>query len=861
MNFYPVKIIFFTLIVFLSLRYNGYGQSSGLHFSSHEVVQDKRTSLDLSPGKSLCFNDDFELSFELSFVPNLETYFGYIVRIIKDDKQNIDIVYDAQLNKNRFNLIIGEKLSHITFDIDQSKLFNQWNKLHIKFDFKNDKITLFSGNKSYVESGLGLTKNGCYKILFGANRYSKFETTDIPPMEIRNVALSQNGATKYSWPLDERKGLIVHEVLAQNDGAVINPVWVAALHHDWHLVKNITVKGPASIAFNQEKETLYVVGADSLYSYSVTSSKWNNKIYPAGDIVLNIGNESGYNPFDKKLYNILPEQEVIPAYNFDTFTWDKAFKTSPLTNYWQFSKMFSSSDTSLYLFGGYGHLHYKNDVQQFKFSSHTWQKINPKGDFFMPRYLAALGSTAKGDTAYILGGYGNSSGQQILNPKNIYDLMRYTVKDNRFKKLFELNVYDDFVFANSLIINEKAKTYYGLIFPQHKYDSNLQLVEGSLTKPSYTRIGSLIPYSFHDIHSFADLYYCPVSKKFIAVTLLRSQDSKTTTVNIYSLLCPPLGYSDSGILAKQVSRLYLWIIGFVVIVGGVVLYFYRRRKKEQIARAAEALATHPELPATEQIPPHFIEYHIAENKVPEKPVVIKNSVFLFGDLQIFDAEGSDITKFFTPLIKELFLVILLYSIRWGRGLSSEKLNEILWYDKSAKSARNNRSVNITKLKTLLDKLNNCHLSKDTGYWKIDIDYQSIYVDYHSYLEIIKDKKQPSIQAVKALTDIVNRGNFLSNIEYEWLDPFKSQISNDVIDNFLHFVHSGNYSQDPELLIEIANFIFYFDPVNEEAMTIKCRALSTLGKHSLARQTFENFSKEYRGIYGEEFKKDFHAISE
>ena len=57
------------------------------------------------------------------------------------------------------------------------------------------------------------------------------------------------------------------------------------------------------------------------------------------------------------------------------------------------------------------------------------------------------------------------------------------------------------------------------------------------------------------------------------------------------------------------------------------------------------------------------------------------------------------------------------------------------------------------------------------------------------------------------------------------------------------------------------YIFYFDPVNEEAAILKCKALSSLGKHSLAKHTFESFMKEYKVIYGEDFKKDFHDILE
>ena len=43
------------------------------------------------------------------------------------------------------------------------------------------------------------------------------------------------------------------------------------------------------------------------------------------------------------------------------------------------------------------------------------------------------------------------------------------------------------------------------------------------------------------------------------------------------------------------------------------------------------------------------------------------------------------------------------------------------------------------------------------------------------------------------------------------------------------------------------------------MAIKCKVLSALGKHSLAKETFESFSKEYKILYDEEFKKTFHDM--
>lgn len=853
------EIIFLAAFVFV-LHNNCFGQNYGLGFSSHEVVQDKRTSLDLCSEKGISLNGNFDISFDLSFLPYRVTYFGYIVRIIDDDNQNFDLVYSPDNPRDNFNIIAGDRLTDIKFDIPLNTLFNQWNKLRITFDVEKGQLRLFDGHHTFIESGLHLKKNSYYKILFGTNSYQQFETTDIPPMKLRNISITQNKVVKYSWPLDEGTGNIVHESIGQQNGIIVNPLWISGMHHNWQKTKDITVNGVASTAFDSKKEILYIVGKDSVYSYSVNSSVMTS----SANIVkpnLNQGNESVYNQYDNSLYNFFPDQKTVARYSFEKKTWDKKFKPNEVTDFWHANKMISGTDTSLYLFGGYGLLQYKNTVQQYIFKTQKWQQIKYKGDFFMPRYLSALGVNPSGDTVYIIGGYGNSSGLQILNPKNIYSMMRFTTKDRTFKKLFDLKVNnEDFAFASSLIINDKEKTYYGLIFPQNKYNSSLQLISGSLNKPSYKVLASAIPYSFNDIHSFADLYYCPLNNKFVVVTLLRT-DNDATKVNIYTLLGPPINLPENLSLAKNDTLIYLLtLIVLILSVGGGIYYKIRKRKIQLAKVQEESLpAFAPSITVIEH-QPQDTEHITSLNEAREygSDIPLKNAILLFGDLQVFDADGIDITKHFSPLVKELFLLILLYSIKRGRGLSSEKLNEILWFDKSAKSARNNRSVNIAKLKSLLDKVQYCHLSKDTGYWKIDIDYDKTYVDYFNYLNIVRDKKKLDEEKIKSLFEITRRGNFLSNSDYDWLDSFKAEISNEVIDTFLHYAQSSQ-PYNAEFLIEIANFIFYFDPVNEESMILKCNALLTLGKRSLAKNTFESFVKEYKITYDEDFKKDFHDI--
>jgi hypothetical protein len=63
----------------------------------------------------------------------------------------------------------------------------------------------------------------------------------------------------------------------------------------------------------------------------------------------------------------------------------------------------------------------------------------------------------------------------------------------------------------------------------------------------------------------------------------------------------------------------------------------------------------------------------------------------------------------------------------------------------------------------------------------------------------------------------------------------------------------------EKSIAIANAIFQFDELNEHALRIKCKTLIALGRHTLAKTTYDKFSSKYKEIYGEEFAENYQAI--
>ena len=81
-----------------------------------------------------------------------------------------------------------------------------------------------------------------------------------------------------------------------------------------------------------------------------------------------------------------------------------------------------------------------------------------------------------------------------------------------------------------------------------------------------------------------------------------------------------------------------------------------------------------------------------------------STVKLLGGFQVFDKEGVDITDNFTPIVKQILLYLLLSTVKDGKKVTSEKLDETFWFEMDKASASNNRSVNVRKLRLLLEKV-------------------------------------------------------------------------------------------------------------------------------------------------------------
>jgi DNA-binding SARP family transcriptional activator len=853
------------LILFLLLTFNTIGRaqsylSYGLLFNGHEAVAEKRTAFEIAADRPMCFAETLRLEFDLNFIPYNDIYFGYILRI-RNDHQNIDLIYDQ--NASLFRVISGQHFFDISFPINAWKLHNEWNRLVITMDLRKQQLTL-SVNNTIAGNAAFAFKGNCFTFLYGANDDERFHTRDIPPMRIKDIRIFDGKELRCHWPLAEVSDTLCYDNVQHLAARVKNGVWLKPGHQHWKMVSSFLLNGNAVVGFDNRNEQLLITGIDSVITYDLRQQQHPRTAKAVSQENILVGCQAIFDTITGKLYNFYIDHKKVAAYDPSGTGWSRTFPDTVLTEYWHANKFISPLDTSLYIIGGYGQLKYKNLVQRYQLRTGKWEVIPSGGAFFPPRYLAGSGLNATGDTAFLVGGYGSNTGDQMLDPRGYYDLFAFDVRNKTFSKRFSLDAVDGrFTFANSLVIDAKRRQYYGLVFPKDSFNSRLQLIQGSLDKPVYKLTATPIPYSFYDVQSFADLYYAPGVGKLVAVTLLyadQEQRRRETSVKVYTIDFPPLDL-DAGADTEALARSrphHWWVFTLLLLLAGIVaVWWWRKRTVPAGLRETPDSPPAASQPEDEALPVVGQEPTLPAVPAEDDRTGARSGIRLFGPFQAFNEAGAEMTGLFTPLMKELLLLILIYTVRTGQGITSDELTEILWNGKPAKDAKNNRSVNLAKLKSILEKIGHCVVNKKSVYWQFQYNEEQFDLDYGQFVRLTKKKTVADRALMTDLLSIVETGPFLAKTEYNWLDDIKAEVSNAVIDISLAYLKQN--AGDPEFVVRVTNAIFFFDRLNEEALEYKCKSLVQLKRYSLANNTYEKFAKDYRDIYGEEFYKSFNEV--
>ena len=290
----------------------------------------------------------------------------------------------------------------------------------------------------------------------------------------------------------------------------------------------------------------------------------------------------------------------------------------------------------------------------------------------------------------------------------------------------------------------------------------------------------------------------------------------------------------------------IWLIGLLAGLSLVYLIIRLRRKRKIKAEQAAAK-----------------EHSAGEMPLP---VIgdISNSeqICCFGGLRVVGADQKDVSKKFSPKLKQLFVLILLHSTGGQKGISSKELSDCLWPGMSPQNAKNIRGTNIQNLKALLAPCSGIRLVFQDKLWLLEFG-KGYFVDYEfveSWLNNVdrNDVVQLS-ERLPQLLVILKKGTLFPNMDESWIDPYVNRMSNRIIEygvQLFNLLPEGKYDA---LLLEIADIISINDPLNEPALRKKVGILTRQGKLSLAHLVFDNFGKLYFELYKEKYQGDFKGL--
>ena len=862
---YPLTI--FQLFWLLSFAYSN---DRGLYFYAHQSIIERRTSLLIHPEKY-----DYEhiphltIKFDADIRRNESELFGYLLKIIINRKESFNLLLN---NQNEVFLVISkqaEKDRYIKLSIKKATLI----QVNLTFDRPKSRIMLkINGQTIQMKADLADLKD--LLLNFGQCQLEGFECNDVPPIILRDVQLLTNGKLTNHWQFDKYQNQVIYDQIQGAQAVFKNGKMLIDKSVKWHKLGTISTLYAPQITFDSLQNQLIVLDSSTARFFSpvsMSSTLHSMKNIP-GD---KVENRLTIDYVHKKLlfYNFNPP--YLNYFDAGSKTWTK--QEEQRQDHSHHNSYISPNDTSLYLFGGYGHYKYNSDFIKINLKTGALVKKDLSSTI-TPRYLSAMGANKAGDKLFILGGKGGEMGLQELSSKSFSDLYAIDLKQMHPQLLINNILLDkkNYGFSNHLILAENDRDMYVLTYPIDQTSSYFQLNKIDMQNKQVERYADSIPFHFKDDLSFCDLFYSPSLKILLAVTV-SSKDKINSTVDIYAIDFPPLKQVDLQYIIPVKSKAWkLELILFILMVLTTIVWYVRTKKHTNKTLPISEQHSIPKIMMSSPESDLFSEQH--EEAKPQVAVSElspnnkrcfynrrQNSILFLGEFQIYDKYGKEYSENFSPILKHLLILILLYSIKFEKGISSSKLEEILWFDKSDKSATNNRNVNISKLRLLLESLENVQIVNKSSNWSIKLpeNMLSDYAEIIFLAERIKIDIDTDIDRSDILRflELTSYGELLPNIQFEWIDNFKSEFSSIVMDTLSILIHSHQIKceQCDSILLKITDTMFIFDPLSEEALCIKCRILFKQDKKTLAILTYENFIKRYQINLGEDFHKTFKEV--
>lgn len=281
------------------------------------------------------------------------------------------------------------------------------------------------------------------------------------------------------------------------------------------------------------------------------------------------------------------------------------------------------------------------------------------------------------------------------------------------------------------------------------------------------------------------------------------------------------------------NKHFLWIsIFFIAFLIALSIYFAKRKRNSRNA---------------------FRKFRIPSNQ----ELIKEPSIEFFGGFRIINRNKEDLTSRFSPRRKQIFILVLIETLK-KEGISSKQLTNLLWAGHTAESAKNNRSTHVQRIREVLTDNSGINIAYSNKKWIINLE-DDVYCDLMEYFYLMdqlrqKDTIANTLKVLGKLLPIIEKGTLLPNMDDEWLDEFKSKLSDDLLNLLMPFFSKEEFNNDSKSVVRLSNALLIFDPLNETVLKYKIEALVKLGKNSQANESLEHFEKVYQQCYAEPFNK-------
>ena len=277
----------------------------------------------------------------------------------------------------------------------------------------------------------------------------------------------------------------------------------------------------------------------------------------------------------------------------------------------------------------------------------------------------------------------------------------------------------------------------------------------------------------------------------------------------------------------------------------------------------------PPAPEPEKTAPTVLEGLVTKTEVKPAETIVAEAIVItppakvqiqvFGKFRLMDTLGMNRITALSPKIRELLLVLLLYSQKYEEGISTEELTIVLWNGFDSKKATNNRNVSIHKLRMTLKEMTGVELVFENNFWKINLDNDRVHFDYplcFAYLKKLDNPVNHTPAILAAFYAVISKGKLLPEDQYSWLDTFKERLDTEIIEGINFIVEKNQENFSKEELINWIDLLMLFDPINEDMIEMVMKILTD---NKLARHYYNKFSHEYKLYYGEKFSASFSEL--